>query len=197
MTKVFQKARARDEILDFVLQNCLAHRLGDERPSGYGPAFNPIGFLGKMAQAGDLILVSGIPQHGWSLCWLHRISSDQPENRYLCESVETGEMSWWSNVGIEYLDRDVVESHPQWRWTDQQFAFNDRWQRACGEPADWRGLKPLMPVFEAGFSVALALQAATGWREERQERRFEDYRKVTKTEMRSFFMHCLSETVKA
>ena len=51
------KSRARDEIFDFVLQNCLAHRLGGERPAGYGPAFNPIGFLGKMAQPGDLIVL--------------------------------------------------------------------------------------------------------------------------------------------
>ena len=190
------KSRARDEIFDFVLQNCLAHRLGGERPAGYGPAFNPIGFLGKMAQPGDLIVLSATRKKEWSLCWLHRIASDEPENRYLCESVETGEMSWWSNVGIEYLDRDVVERHPQWRWTDQQYAFNDRWQGVCGDPAEWGGLKPLAPAFAADHSVTLALKAADGWREEKQERRFDDYRKVSRTDMRTFFMQCLPEAAR-
>ena len=109
MASEFEKSRARDEITDFVLQNCLAHHLGEERPVGYGPAFNPIGFLGRMAQPGDLLLLSGTQKKGWSLCWLHRIATNRPENRYLCESIETGEISWWSNVGIEYLDRNVVE----------------------------------------------------------------------------------------
>lgn len=193
----FDRQRARDEIFDFVLQNCLAHRFGDERPSGYGAAFNPIGFLGKMAQPGDLILLSGTQQKTWSLCWLHRISTDQPENRYLCESIETGEACWWSNVGIEYLDRDVVSRHPQWKWTDRQFAFSERWRDVCGETANPRELKPLAPVFGSGHAVSLALQSAEGWREEKQEREFPDYRKVTKTDMRAFFMHCLSEAVGA
>lgn len=197
MASEFEKSRARDEITDFVLQNCLAHHLGEERPVGYGPAFNPIGFLGRMAQPGDLLLLSGTQKKGWSLCWLHRIATNQPENRYLCESIETGEISWWSNVGIEYLDRNVVERHPQWKWTDKQFAFSDRWQAVCSEPADWHGLKPLVPKFGSGHEVTLVMQSAEGWREERTVREFPDYRKVTKTEMRAFFMQCLSEAVKA
>ena len=197
MANGFEKGRARDEILDFVLQNCLAHRLGDERPSGYGAAFNPIGFLGKMAQPGDLILLSGTNQKAWALCWLRRISTEQPENRYLCESIETGEVCWWSNVGIEYLDRDVIARHPQWKWTDRQHVFNERWLDVCGESASERELKPLAPVFNSDHGVTLVLQSAGSWREEKREREFPDYRRVTKIEMRAFFMHCLSEAVTA
>ena len=192
----FQKGRARDEVFNFVLQNCLAHRLGDERPTGYGAAFNPIGFLGKMLQPGDLILLSGTGKKAWALCWLHRVSSDEPENRYLCESIETGEMCWWSNVGIEYLDRDVVASHPQWKWNDEQFVFNDRWREICGELADRRELKPLAPEFGPAHVVTLSLQSTEGWREERVRREFADYRKVTGTEMRAFFTHGLCEMEK-
>lgn len=83
---------------------------------------------GKKAVAGDLVLMQSAPASKWRLSWLvERVGGDL----YLCASVIDRELCNWSNVRVAYLHRPTLKQHPEWRWDDDQFAFDDRWMKAC------------------------------------------------------------------
>lgn len=192
----FEKSRARDEILFYIFQFCLAHRYGD-KIVGHLHGFNSTYGDEKEARPGDLILLTSIRHKRWSLAWLLEIDKRQYGNRYLCESIETGELCWWENVGVEYLDRDVVESSENWKWTDRQFQFEDRWNRVCYKQHDAYITLPLPPRFGDGHQVTLGTRTRYGLDDKRPEKTFDDWRKVTKKMMSEFYLECAASRAAA
>lgn len=188
----FDKNIARDAILFHVLQFCVGTTFSDGKTHCFGKSFHNVDFQSKaQVQPGDLVRLRSIRLHQWSLCWLHEIRNDGQE--FLCENIETGEMCWWSNVGVEYLDRETVEAHPEWRWTDRQHEFNQRWNRVCYKDHDAYITLPVRAKFGGGFEVTLGTRTRFGFDDYLPSKTFADWRKVTKAMMGEFYEKCVAE----
>lgn len=188
----FDKHIARDEILYWVLQFCTGTTLRDGHTICHGKAFYSCGYAkNDLPQVGDLLRLTSIRMSQWSLCWLHDIRVGGEE--FLCESIETGEMCWWSNVGVSYLDREAVASNPQWRWNDRQHKFNKRWNKVCYRDHDAYITLPLRAVFGEGNSVTLGTRRRYGGfgNDFRPSESFPDWRKVTKQMMGEVYQRCV------
>jgi len=178
--KALPKKRAHRAITSYIVQHCLALRFGNDL-HGITDGFNLADASGhKVAEVGDLVVPKSAPNSVWYLSWVREIKEVDGFRHYLLESVETGEMCSWSNIGIAYLDRDVVEDHPEWQWTDRQFEFNDRWNRVCYRERDAYMTLPRRAVFGDGFQVTLGARTRFSLNDYRPSKTFDDFRKVTK-----------------
>jgi hypothetical protein len=145
--------RAREAILDYLIAYGMS-RIHDndesEYPRTYGAsvAFVSCTFSSSPKPAvGDLIRLESAPQSKWRLSWLADVRKHAGGDcEYLCKSIVDGELCWWSNVGVSFLHRKTLENHPSWKWTDDQFDFNDRWHKACNRHDPYL-YRPMTPVF--------------------------------------------------
>ena len=181
-----------------VLSFCTSHIYGREDAEKEYPRTSGgiLGFVSSSSetpvQIGDLVLLSSAPATKWQLGWLVEMRERQPGwPEYLIESVEDGELCWWSNVGISFMHRRSL--HPSWRWTDRQWAFHDRWFRVCYKEKDAYIVRPLMPEFGDGFEVTLGTRTSHGFDDIRPVRSFPDWRKVTKAKMGACYDDCVAE----
>ena len=109
---------------------------------------------GGVATAGDLVALSSAPASKWYLSWVIENQPSSFGGKWLLESVDDGALCWWDNVGICYYSRERVAENPQWRWTDKQFAFQDKWNRVA-KRNDAYIVLPRMPKFMDDGSVRL------------------------------------------
>ena len=153
----------------------------------------------KKVQVGDLIVLGSAPITKWYLSWLIdiKVGASMFENQYLCESIETGELMWWHNICISFIERELVADQPQWRWTDRQFAFNDRWEKVCRKDCAAYIVLPTGPIFGDGFEVTLGTRTRHQFDDYRGTKTFDDWRKVTKTMMAEFYNECVTARKKA
>lgn len=189
------KPKAQRAILWYLTQFCMSHVWGDgdqKRISGSLHGFrSDIG--DPQPEPGDLVILKSAPISKWNLGWLHKVETRENGWRhYLIESIEDGSMCWWTNVGIDFLERDLVAEHPEWRWTDRQFDFADRWTRVCRDKRDAYLTLPMPPRFGGGFSVTLGTRTRHGFDDHRPENTFHDWRKVTKATMLAFYDECVA-----
>lgn len=142
----------------------------------------------KEAEPGDLVAVQSASPSKWYLGWL--IEKNWPEGYacevYTIESIEDGQLCDWWNVGLIYYDRSQTQSHPEWRWTDGQHKFKDRWWRACFKDRDAYMHLPLYPKFE-GDTVELGVRFRHGFRSTVIRKRFPNWRKTTIKMMLDFY----------
>jgi hypothetical protein len=183
--------RARRAILWYVTQFCLSKRFGEKQTYGSSTAFNPSGYGLGGAQIGDLVVPTSTPISEWFLSWL--VGVDETRGIFVLESIETGKLCNWSNIGLDYLDRDEVKSHPEWRWSDKQFEFNDRWNRVCFKKHDAYITLPLEVSFGSDYSFALGTRTRFGFDDFRPSETFPDWRKFTMKNMSDFYLKCLAE----
>ncbi len=69
---------------------------------------------------GDLVMLQSAPDSEWHLSWYVQ---DQGSDNHLLESLKTGKLCKWGNVGFVIIDRKWVSERERMRWTDKQFAF--------------------------------------------------------------------------
>ena len=177
--------RSYRAILWYVTQFCLAQRFGDKL-LGLTDGFTHAG-EDAPAMVGDLVVPTSTPISEWNISWLNEITNHRYGPTYLLESVETGKECNWSNIGIDFLDRDAVAKHPEWRWTDRQFRFNDRWKSVCFKDHDAYITLPLDASFGSGFEVTLGTRTRFGFDDYRPSETFPDWRKVTKKMMSDLY----------
>lgn len=191
---------ARMEILGFILQFCTGTIYGAEDAAREFPrGTSSCGFVscfgGQMKpKIGDLVRLESVAASKWSIGWLvemRELHAGWPE--YLIRSLEDGTLCWWGNVGISFLHRGTLEKHPNWRWTDRQWAFHKRWFKVCYEEKDAYIVRPLMAQFGEGYSVTLGTRTMHGFDDIRPERSYPDFRKVTKAMMAEVYDHCVAE----
>jgi hypothetical protein len=145
------------------------------------------------AQPGDLIAMQSAPTSKWYLSWL--VKEERREDgfrHYLLESIEDGALCWWTNVGMDFMDREVIKDHPSWRWTDRQYAFKDRWWSVCYKEKDAYITLPLYPEFGDDFAVTLGTRTRHGFDDHRPRKTFPDWRKLTKKQMAEFYDECVA-----
>lgn len=180
------KNRARILILNFITQFSLSKEFGDGRSFGGLKSFNAS--YEQKAVPGDLVALQAAPATKWYLSWL--VSRQWPEGhaceQYTLESIEDGELCDWSNVGLMYYDREEVELHPEWRWTDEQHEFNDRWLRSCRKERDAYMHVPLMAQF-SGDGVTLGLRTRWSLYGYKPSKTWDNWKKVTIKQMLQFY----------
>ena len=140
-------------ILDYILQFSLSYLHADGEEESYPRCFGGMtGFINcsfgsPIPQIGDLVRLDSMRDPEYRLGWLMDVRG-KPEDylEYLVKSVKTGKECWWGNVGISYMHRKTLNCHPEWRWTDEQFAFRDLWHKAC-RPDDPYIYLPCDPEF--------------------------------------------------
>lgn len=184
-----QKNRARLLILNHIMQFSLQRRIGDQVYGGLRDmAFHGDDLGGTKAEPGDLVALQSAGPSKWYLGWL--ISREWPEGwageQYVIESIEDGQLCNWTNVGLIHYDRSQTKTHPEWRWTDQQFQFKDRWWNVCYKDRDAYIYLPTMPVFD-GAAVEIGVRVRFGISSTVINKRFDNWRKVTKKLLAEFY----------
>lgn len=184
--KKFDRHRARQLIMHDILSFYITRDWEpDKEYGGTSPAlkgFVPSEAGGHHAQPGDLVILESAGPSKWSIGWLRAIEEGNRYNRrYLIESLEDGELCWWSNVGISFMPRRDLRE--RYHWTDRQFALQKRWHRIVTKHS---GMRPLDCTFK-GNEVTLRMRVRWPSDEERQglSRTFSDYRKVTLAMMKA------------
>lgn len=181
------KLRARACILHYITQFCLTNIYSDGRRHGGLHGFSD-GLRGE-AQVRDLVAMSSAPISEWYLAWVIEVEQLSGGKRFLLESIDTGRQGWWSNIGTPYLERDLVAENPEWRWTDKQFGFWDRWRNVCKQRDAYMTL-PTRPVFGVGCAVTIGTRTRFGFDEYCPNKTFPDWRKVTKPMLGDFYDEC-------
>jgi len=147
-----QNTKAYAAIVDYLIQFGVSRIYENSeseypRTTGGSIGFVSTGFSsGDSAKIGDLIRLESAPQSAWRLSWLREIKFERGGESYLCESVKDGTLCWWSNVGVSYFHRPTLMRMPEWRWSDEQYAFNEKWMKACKRHDPWL-YRPLMADF--------------------------------------------------
>ena len=105
----------------------------------------------------------------------------------MLRSIETGNLCWWHNIGISFLDRDVVSDNPQWRWTDNQYKFKDKWVKTCEQMG--YTMQPCRAEFGAKNQVTLSLRRRYDFLDNapKPEKTFVNWKKVTNKDMKEFY----------
>jgi len=184
---------ARQRIMSYILQFCITHVWpgSQHSPSLHGFVSSGYDSTGEV-QIGDLVILSSAPATKWTIGWVRDIElkASRYDTRYLIESLEDGELCWWCNAGLSFLQRDELVKHPEWRWTDRQFAFNRRWLR--------QGDGYIMPMY-AEFSEDghVTLSIRTKWELIEEDIRPKitllNWKKVTVAKLRETYMALVVE----
>jgi len=69
------------------------------------------------------------------------------DRKHLLESLKTGQLCDWSNVGFHVLKPDIVCVDDRWRWSDEQFAFSDKFEKVYRN-ADFHMAIPFIVGFD-------------------------------------------------
>ena len=186
--------RARLMILHYIMQFSLSHTFGDGKSYGglLSGAFH-VDHSYREVRVGDLVALSSAPVSKFYLGWLVETRENQPGwPEFLLQSIDDGSQCWWSNVGVTYMNRETVKAHPEWRWDDQQHAFNDRWIKACYKKRDAYIYLPVQVVY-SGDQVTLSIRVRHGFRPERPTKTFEHWKKVKVADMLAFYDAAVAE----
>lgn len=141
--------------------------------------------------AGDLVSLCSAPDTKWCLSWCREVVvTENGWQKFLLESLEDGELCWWTNVGVNVYSRERVSERPTWQWDDRQFAFNDRWNRVCYKEHDAYIVLPTLPEFKDTGAVILGVRIRHQFSDFRYSQEFPNWKKVTMKIMGEFYVGC-------
>lgn len=144
-------------------------------------------------EVGDLVAMNCAPSTKYYLSWLREINEDEYGIvRYLLESIEDGELCWWTNIGLSYYDRVRVSERPSWKWDDDQFGFNDRWLKVC-QKNDTYIVLPCQSKFDDNGGVVLDVRIRFGLDDYRNPVHFDNWKKITNKEMDKYYKNSLEK----
>jgi hypothetical protein len=133
-------------------------------------------------------MLQSAPTSKFYLGWLKEIrpSDNRFSTEYLLESIEDGDLCWWSNVGIFNLPLTLTDTFPNWKWTDKQWQFDDKWFNACYKRRHCYELRPRPAKFNEDGSVILMLRRVFS-DEIIAEKKFDNWRKVLVKDFLEFY----------
>lgn len=121
--------RAYQSLLNYLHTFCLNQLIMYEAKPRPFNSFKNEGFIiGEEPKEGDLVQLSAAPYSKWQLSWYHKY--DTEHDQHLLESIQDGSLCNWSNISLNVFTRETVNNNPQWRWTNKQFEFLDKWNKA-------------------------------------------------------------------
>ena len=139
----------------------------------------------------DLVSLCSAPDSKWYVSWVRDIEPAGEFNcaRYLLESIDDGELCWWSNVGINVYDRKRTDDRSSWKWNDKQFALYDRWMKVC-KRNDAYIITPGEFLFD-GDEVTLDVRVRFNISEFTNPCIFKNWKKLTISMMDEYYKECV------
>lgn len=190
--KPIVKREAQRNILFYIMEFSLSRVFGCEKRTHGGLYDFSFQYEDEnhRAEPGDLVVLTSGKPGTCNLGWL--ISRERPNpgwfEYFTIENVNDGEIATWPNVGLMYFNREQRRRHPEWRWTDRQYAFNKKWMRCCFKERDAYMYLPVQSSFEVdSFAVTLTMRTRFGLGDVYPSVTFPDWRKVTKAMMLKFY----------
>lgn len=180
-----RKDRSRQQILWHICQFSLGVDIGGQPYAG----LRDMRFReNRTPSVGSLVAMQSMRDPQWYLAWVLGVTNAEGSwgATYRLESVETGEIADWSNVGIYEYDRRQTDNHPEWRWSDEQWSFKARWDRLCYQERSAYIVLPLMPSFD-GERVELGTRIRFGMGDPPPARWFDKWSDLTDDEILSFY----------
>lgn len=187
--------KAHAAILDYILQFCISSTYGDSDRSYGGITAFVSRSLGEDsgARVGDLVLIKSANAGKWRLSWLRAI---QPlgggDTEWLCASLADGELCRWSNVDIAYFPRKKLEEHPEWKWSDDQHEFNEKWFKACRRQDPYM-YRPCQPEFNEDGSATILTRSRFDFDGHNARVRIEKWRKATLKALENHYLAMVAE----
>lgn len=163
--------KAYNKLVDYLLQFSMSRvrsgELDKPYPATHG-GLEGFGYEFDDVQIDDLVLVSAMQVPDFRLSWVLQTRNAGGGNEYLLRSAKTGEEIWWSNVGLAVFHRATRIKHADWRWTNEQVNFSDRWFQAASDCDEYM-VRPMMPEFGAGTDELVTIKT-------RARHNFTDYK---------------------
>lgn len=132
---------------------------------------------------GDLVSINCGTSNQWYLSWVRKVNTN---HSYLLQSLETGELCNWSNIGLNVYNRERIAERPTWKWTDRQFKFYHMWNRSCRREGAYM-LLPRLPKFEEGYKVTLDVRVRFAITEFSYPKTFDDWYKIKSRDLRAYY----------
>ena len=189
--KLIRKERSRILLLNWIFDLSLLIRYGNHTYEGMDDC--TFDGMGK-AKPGDLVALCSAPTSKYYLSWFVSKERRGIWDYYLLESVEDNSLMEWYNVALMPYNRKTVKDHPQWRWTDRQHKFNDRWFRVCRTRRAAHMHLPVFVSYGEGHEVTLGIRTRHALSNLSPKRIFPDWRKVTIKMMLEFYDEAVIET---
>lgn len=181
-----KKERSRLLILHHIAQFSLGRRFpdGSPWPTSEDWCFRPT----DDPTPGSLVALQSAPLSKWYISWF--IEKSHPKgwiaDKYTLESIEDGQLCDWNNVSFLQFNKKTTDEHPEWRWTDEQHEFNDRWKRACFKKRNAYIYLPCIANF-IGEQVELGVRMRWGLGEAPPTKIFPNWRKCRIKDMLEFY----------
>ena len=182
--------RMLDYLLQFGMAKCSVESVDQEYPRTHGGL---IGFAPTEPMEGDLVLLSSAPMSEWRLSWYvgKRHQEGWSCDEYVLQSASTGELCWWSNVGLNVLCRKTTQQHPEWRWDDEQVEFNSNWIKWMDDQADGYIYRPMYCSFYAGEEVEFSVRVRHSDRY--VSKRFPQWKSITMKQQLQIYKELVAE----
>lgn len=87
-------------------------------------------------------------------------------------------------VGIAAFPLEMSEANPSWKWTDEQFEFQAKFERAC---KGYYMTIPLRALFHDDNSVTLGFRKRFSMGDAPPTKTFSNWRKLKSIEMKEFY----------
>lgn len=76
---------------------------------------------------GDLVILRSAPATDWHLSFY---VSQEGNDIHILESLKHGQLASWTNVGFFRVDPELCGISYSYKWTDEMFAFRDKFMQA-------------------------------------------------------------------
>jgi hypothetical protein len=137
--------RSRIAILSYICQFSLSTVVNNYSI----PALRTSSFIeNRNPDIGSLVVMTSAPTSKWYISWVIDYRQKRGGKEYLLESIEDGELCWWSNISIYELYPETVKKYQEWRWTDEQHKFNDRWFKVKKREKSYSLFIPVQAIFD-------------------------------------------------
>lgn len=111
--------------------------------------------LNRDPMEGDIVLLQSAPISEWDVS-IYRGCGEEGgtySREHLLESLSTGRLGKWHNVGFHVLSEEKCNIDQRWRWEDAQFEFSDKLAKVHRK-ADFHMALPFIDKFD-GDMVSL------------------------------------------
>lgn len=136
---------------------------------------------------GDLVMLQSAPESDWHISIYREAGAGENfSQKHLLESLKTGQLCWWVNVGFHVIDREACGIGREADWGDAMFEFNDKFRKAL-KKCDFYMALPFIDRFD-GDHVIFKFRTRYGIDSKITELRPFPWRKVTQKAIALFLL---------
>lgn len=177
--------RSRMMINEFIVNLCAKHYCSDGRimpdcsEDKYGFMGSYLGGEENEPPIGALCRLIAAPSTKYYLSWY----LGKKDGEFYMQSIEDHTVCRWSNVGVQYIPLKLTEGCPQFKYSDKQFKFHDRWEKIVREQNYW-----MVPMWSEFNDETGEVTITIRWKfkDTRIGRKFPSWETLTDEEMKVF-----------